>query len=68
MTPPDPEDLADYMPPNAPPYVSRTGVLEPPNMLEDLELELTPKGGGGLFGSDEPPEVTEETLRTLRRE
>lgn len=70
---PDPNNpsWSDLMPPNAPATVPKDGGrVRPPPMLEDLEVELEPIGGGGLFGgrSAPPDGMDGEILRSLRRE
>ena len=69
---PDPNapSWENLMPPNAPAEVPRGGGrVRPPPFLEDLEIELEPKGGG-LFGGQRGTDVIDpvETLKTLRRE
>lgn len=68
---PDPNapSWENLMPPNAPAQVPRGGgPVRPPPFLEDLEIELEPKGGG-LFGGQRGPEFIDpvETIKTLKR-
>lgn len=63
----------NLMPPNAPAGITPgDDRLTPPPMLEELEIELEPKGGGGLFGlggSRTPAEIGNiDLFKTLRRE
>ena len=44
--------------------------VAPPPMLEDFEIELQPKSGGGIFGGGTPPDATADpwaTVRSLQR-
>ncbi|PSC72567.1 hypothetical protein C2E20_4174 [Micractinium conductrix] len=66
----DPREVFDLMPPNAPAgaNMDRTRI-EPPPFLEDIEVDLQPKGGlGGLFGGGSPDSSSPAaTLRSLQR-
>lgn len=70
VQPADPGSAADLMPPNAPSVPNWEGNrVGPPPFLEDLEVELQPKSGGGLFGGSAPDARDDPvgTLRSLRR-
>ena len=71
VQPPDPNNAADLMPPNAPATRTFDGRrVAPPPMLEDFEIELQPKSGGGIFGGGTPPDATADpwaTVRSLQR-
>lgn len=69
VTPADPSDEFDRMPPNAPYSKTRRGQLwEPPAMLEDWEVDLQPKGGG-FFGGKALDPATDPagTVNSLQR-
>lgn len=70
VQPADPSNLADLMPPTAPAGRSLDGRrIEPPPFLEDLEIELQPRGGGlfGGGGGGGAPADPAATLRSLQR-
>lgn len=62
----------NLMPPNAPAGVPRGGGrIQPPPFLEDLEVELEPRGSGlfgGGGGNGGPTSSPAEILKSLRRE
>ncbi|PRW56651.1 expressed protein isoform A [Chlorella sorokiniana] len=59
-----PSSVSDLMPPNAPVEISRDGkVVKFPPFLEDIEIELEPKGG--LFGGGQVPNVSDNPAAVI---